>query len=462
MALRARKILSLLQTPQLCLVSLLASVKSPRKSFERLTNSSGLTLPTVLLLAVVAIIIVLIVFPYIRTQYHKISSDPKPTTRVVPPDGNHQGSVADTIRFSNSTSEKGILVNGEIDGSFRTFYPNPPKNVLTGTKDLVSFGNFLTSPPGKTGEVIAFAEDKVPALKEKVQWSEGSDTVEIRFSEPIRVPLVFWVVATPIVDSQGTILDAEVQRNIYTGPDGHCEIASRIWRKEGRGIVLDDNCGPFQDVSNKQLSILLEGRNRAAKDYFAETVFSCSDHGELIKNVGWQDNAINVYIVNKVSSDNKAVDSAYNAVWCRSHRIVVMGAETNETVLAHELGHAFSLEHINDMAPRYAMPDCPSPTPPSECTLQCLFDRMNTMHSSSSCRESLSDGQVFRTFFNSRSEINQLSLKDIGSNAVTGPGKNLNRVRDCEQNMDTNNDGCPPIQKRLWLDRGEAKNWEPN
>ena len=65
---------------------------------------------------------------------------------------------------------------------------------------------------------------------------------------------------------------------------------------------------------------------------------------------------------------------------------VAIAAGAGAELLAHELGHDFALEHVDDLA--------------------AAFDPSNVMHSASNVREFLTEGQVFRAHLRSNSALN--------------------------------------------------------
>ena len=98
---------------------------------------------------------------------------------------------------------------------------------------------------------------------------------------------------------------------------------------------------------------------------------------------------------------------------------VAIASGAGAELLAHELGHDFALEHIDD--------------------LSADFDATNIMHSASNVRQFLTEGQVFRAHLRSNSAINQTYGRRPGL-----------LTRNCDR--DTLAVGCPPVRKRLWAD----------
>jgi hypothetical protein len=131
-------------------------------------------------------------------------------------------------------------------------------------------------------------------------------------------------------------------------------------------------------------------------------------------DIGSRPGRINVYLVNLVDGS----PSRGNAC-AIGGSFVAIAAGSGAELLAHELGHDFALEHIDD--------------------LTSAFDVTNVMHSASNARAYLTEGQVFRAHLRSASAIN----------AVFGLRTGL-PVRDCDR--DTLTLTCPAIAKRIFPD----------
>lgn len=111
-------------------------------------------------------------------------------------------------------------------------------------------------------------------------------------------------------------------------------------------------------------------------------------------------------------------------------------------VLVHELGHAFSLAHIDHLSKRGHMEGSPI-----------LFDSTNVMAGSSNLRRSLTEGQTLRSVLNAGSFVNE-GLK-------ARPEKITHDF--CGTEPELRDELCPPIHKRLWSDQGEdGTKWDPN
>jgi hypothetical protein len=131
-------------------------------------------------------------------------------------------------------------------------------------------------------------------------------------------------------------------------------------------------------------------------------------------DIGARVGRINVYLVGLVDGS-----TSRGNVCSVGGGFAAIAAGAGAELLAHELGHDFGLEHIDDLVG--------------------AFNPANIMHSASNVRQFLTEGQTFRAHLRSNSAINQ----------VYGLRPGL-PTRDCDR--DTLTPLCPAIGKRLWAD----------
>jgi hypothetical protein len=98
-----------------------------------------------------------------------------------------------------------------------------------------------------------------------------------------------------------------------------------------------------------------------------------------------------------------------------------MGRNASDHLFSHEIGHAFSLGHVN--------------------ALTMFFDTTNVMHNASNNRNFLTEGQTFRAVVNTGSVIN--GVYNARPGLIT---------RNCGNSTDTTVADCPAVQKRIWAD----------
>jgi hypothetical protein len=106
---------------------------------------------------------------------------------------------------------------------------------------------------------------------------------------------------------------------------------------------------------------------------------------------------------------------------------VVLGSTADAGLAIHEIGHNFSLTHID-----------------SQGVILPGFDANNIMHSASSTRHYFTEGQVFRANFtpaNLQAQQPGSALNSVYTSARAGLP-----TRDCTM------DPCPALVKRIWAD----------
>ena len=220
--------------------------------------------------------------------------------------------------------------------------------------------------------------------------------VTVPFAGLLQMPVTIWVLAGPFSSTQQTALLFWQTAQLY-------------FTAERLGVRLD----PLEVVDATTNS------NAAAW-----SAFSCgagnANVAALQAAIGARPGRINVYLVGLVDGSTSR-GNACNL----GGGFVAIAAGAGSELLAHELGHDFGLEHIDDLVAD--------------------FDDTNIMHSASNFRQFLTEGQMFRAHLRSNSAINQVyGLR---------PGLPL---RDCDR--DTQSVQCPAIRRRLWADGPFAPN----
>jgi hypothetical protein len=160
---------------------------------------------------------------------------------------------------------------------------------------------------------------------------------------------------------------------------------------------------------------------------------NCNNLGAFQARFGKIPNRINMYVVDTVE-----VNSGYasgNGTTCGTSDFAVVGAGWNALLAIHELGHNFSLLHIDSWmgTTNVIMPG---------------FDVHNFMHSASVSRKFFSEGQLFRAHFTPADPLADQPGSALNSvyNARVGQP-----VRDCT--MPTPSSApCPVLDKRIWAD----------
>jgi hypothetical protein len=122
------------------------------------------------------------------------------------------------------------------------------------------------------------------------------------------------------------------------------------------------------------------------------------------------------------------VEGSTTTGWSDFGARIVMGKNTGDELLVHELGHALSLRHPADCGGSTAE-----------------FDPTNVMWPCSNSRQFFSEGQIFRGHFNTDSSINVLY------NARPGEP-----TAGCQNGAQS--EECPALNRRLWADGGFPAN----
>jgi hypothetical protein len=281
-----------------------------------------------------------------------------------------------TVHFlSTSARPNGVLLTDGFSTTYRGF---------TTPTDSVNVGRHFGG-----GEAIGFSEYR-PAAHRNVLWLTlfGNQPVDIDLRDQIRVPMTFWVLTTPFSRDRAD--------------DFWFAMQTTYW-PERLGLLFT----PYQvrDAST----------NTNAARYRA---FTCGNNNAnmngLRNDIGFDAGRVNVYIVDSVDGST----SRGNACEIGGAFVAIAGT-AGVDLMSHEVGHNMALTHIDDLTGN--------------------FNVTNVMHSASSSRQFLTEGQLFRAHLQPRSAIN----------AVYGvrPGQ---ITRDCPRN--DNNRTCPAIEKRLWAD----------
>lgn len=290
----------------------------------------------------------------------------------------------DRVTFSNpnASGEIGILLDGVVGGSAQN-----DKSHTTAANGLVSAGDVTA---GAHNEIIAFQTRRAVTLKENVGWTNNDDTVNVALTNRLGTKFYVWILETPYAD-------------MYNKAIAACIKLDQIWAAERSGLY----------VSTFSVTDSTADPDRAP---FLD--FTCAEAASLRNNIGYNNNGVNVYYVDRVNFGSGF--STGNGVWCGTNTIV-MGRNTSDHLAAHEAGHAFALGHVNSLITN--------------------FDQTNVMHNASNTREFLTEGQNFRAHLDPDSVIN--TTYNLRPGLTT---------RNCAPVSETATNECPAVQKRIWAD----------
>ena len=270
--------------------------------------------------------------------------------------------------------EDGVLADGTASGTAHVY------DRFTGAD-----GSSISVGPYEAGggDVIAFTSGHAPTIGPAAAWTANDDNVTFAFDPKFKVKFQNWIVQGPFADGSTRAINA-------------CIRTSQIWRDERQGTAFSA-FGITDATTDPQASTY--------------TAFDCGQVSGIKADIGFDANAVNVYWVNTVNFGSGAATS--NGVWCGGN-VVAMGSSVLDHLFSHEIGHAFSLEHVN--------------------ALTTFFDQTNVMHNASNFRAFLTEGQTFRAATNAGSVVNTLA----GRTGATRPCGGLA--------TSTTDPTCPAVQ----------------
>jgi len=301
-------------------------------------------------------------------------------------------------------------------------------------------------------------------------WSEDAEEIEFRFRDPYQISLHIWLlygdssrVIDPVANPPQTFanvgLGADVEaliRAIYAVID-----TAYIWLNEKQGFEFKEivchnlingnnqfctsEVSPNTDVDPFLLFGLGNCKrrpgNRTEGNYFPKAIR---------EEIGFSEGSINVYFVKSVegsiSNGYRCRDWGSGAHGDKDKVVIVMGSQTKNHLLAHELGHAFDLGHVNNQPSEWEA-DFLTMKSGEELTQDVLTQ--NVMHGETWARKYFTEGQTFRAATQPLSAIAR----------VYDTGQKLHPMKDCSNATKVldlgsleKRKGCPLIQTRLWAD----------
>lgn len=369
----------------------------------------------------------------------------------------------DIIIFSPTPTpdEKAVLIDGMKGGVFMNDL-NP--GVVSAAINQVVIGDFTANSSTNSGEVVAFSRGKAPFIKTTIPWSIFTDIIQVDFHDLYNITVEVWMLTE----------SAYLKRQLIDHVD--CKLlAESIWKSEGHGLQI--TC-VIHDARNLNLRLTSNGgASGAATVLFNNRAFDCVNHEDdldLQNSAAYQSGALNVYYVDKVTT--VLGTSPHYGIHCNSSNtpnVIAIGTDTAGTlagILAHEIGHALigngledHIDNLSPIPPCQSMPTpCTTSLPNTKGNTPSLFDRTNVMHGASSGRATLTEGQVFRAFFNKNSALNLATIYNLNLNASIN-NRICGGVGDGLFEPPTPTPECPQLEKRLWPDKdGEYGTWLAN
>lgn len=309
--------------------------------------------------------------------------------------------ACDTLKVNNSNGAVGLLVDGGPNINDRGRVKDGIGRVAfdVGRVDFAAF-------PSRN-EAISFGYDRAPSRSD-MPWNNGTgDVFNMSLGDELAIPITVWIVQGPFATQRDKVDEAVAT-------------TESIWDAERMGIrfsdvqVIDATSDP--DIDDALLNSV-GGNNRNWSDY--------------ANDIGFINGRINVYWIN-------TVEASTTVGWSDAGSQIVMGANSGDELLIHEIGHSLSLQHPSVCHLGGGLTDLeldPTLNPGADPN----FDATNIMWPCSSSRQFVSEGQVFRAHFNSNSSINNLYGVRPGDPLVS-----------CESAIESAE--CPILSRRLWDD----------
>jgi hypothetical protein len=299
----------------------------------------------------------------------------------------------DKVVFENeSGNEIGFWVDGaDSTGTFNG-------KTFTTSDTVFEFSFEVLERPDDSEEVAAFTRGRPPFVRNPMTFHDGQDLVLIDFQDEIELDFSVWIVDVDWVNTVSNRENETIDALAY---------AEGIWDTERMGLkvgsitVHDATGDPDADDDD------VRDHEEDDDDYFEN----------IASEIGFDADRINIYLV------RKAFGSRYYGVAEVGGDQLAMGMYTGgEDLLIHEIGHNFSMEHVDGDA---------------------NFDSKNVGTSVGSVwtkRQFFTEGQTFRCHMEPGSAINDTYDARTGLYTI-----------DCDHSSSATV-GCPRIHKRIWAD----------
>src|SRR3954467_3068554 len=295
----------------------------------------------------------------------------------------------DSIEVRNVALDCGLVIDG-AESSNGTVVNDRGRGSTVSGAVTIDVGSLRRAAAPNRNEAVGFGQDRAPR-RSAMPWTGGKDRFLLALGSEISLPLTVWIVQGPFASQRDHAFIAAFNTAV-------------IWFNERVGTDLSDfriNDATNNPNINNAILNSTGGDNRNWDDFS--------------NRIGFDAGRINVYWIN-------TVEGSTTTGWSDFGARIVMGRNTGDELLVHELGHALSLQHPQDCG-----------VPSAE------FDPSNVMWPCSTSRQFLTEGQVFRSHFNASSSINVLY------NAR--PGEPIVGCQNTAQSAE-----CPALNRRLWAD----------
>jgi hypothetical protein len=254
------------------------------------------------------------------------------------------GGATDAVRVVNNASadQTVILLDGKRGGSC-------VNDEVQRTAVQVGVGNFLSKGTCRE-EAIVFSDDDAMQLRENLStWTNpAGDLLRVdQTPDIVNVPLHLWH-----MDGSVWVTGMRMANDMAR--------ANQLYNTMNCGISFT------RTYHDAVLAAVTAGLRDA----------DCGSAALLRSNIGFVAGAINVYYLRD--------PSGMRGWWCGNNTIIIGSTADNET-LSHELGHAFTLDHTNEVAGMSAT---------------------NLMVGGGTGRNNITEGQCFRCNANGDSTLN--------------------------------------------------------
>ena len=219
----------------------------------------------------------------------------------------------DSVIVRNVGGEVGLLVDGRnrSDGAI----VNDRGRARDATGEIsINVGSLTSASSPNRNEAIAFGEDRA-TVRVNTNWTDSTgDEFPVTLGNRLSLPVTVWIVQGPFDSQRDHAIDA-------------CIETASIWDDERMGIrfsnfqIRDATNDP--DIDDAILNSV--GGDARNWDDFSD-------------DIGFDPGRINIYWINTVNGSTTTGWSDFGAR-------IVMGQNTGDELLVHEIGHAFSLRH---------------------------------------------------------------------------------------------------------------------
>ncbi len=228
---------------------------------------------------------------------------------------------ADSVVVSDpAVAEPVVMVDGQDadclnDQFFRSASP-------------VNIGNFQATADCP-GEIYVASPDRGMKVLENPSLDAGNNVVNVTLGDPLSVPMHFWMV-WPETPGDRNATEALFEYQVLE--------ANFAYNQSMTGIQFEDPSfewiegGPNHDDIVEAVDALFRGE------------LSGADVAEVLTQVAPPNiGSLNVYVVNVPEIVGFHIRNSDGS----STGLIVLGALSTNSTLAHEIGHAFSLGHVN-------------------------------------------------------------------------------------------------------------------